>query len=182
MDKTSKTETYRVFLIEALPEPLTRSSGHIQIFDNYIANTRLRLRSVRDPETRSWTRILQQRFSPAGNLGIHKLSEIYLNDDEYSRFQLFEGSEIRKNRYFHEFDAKMYAFDLYLGELWGLNTARIEFEDAGDMMKFDPPPFAAFEVTNEAFFSGETMVTKTFAEIQSEVSKLFPNVSAAPDE
>src|SRR5688572_9267094 len=105
MDKTYKTEFRRVFLIEELPEPLTRASRHLQFFDNYIANTRMRLRSVRDPETKGWTHILQQ-CSPAGENDISclKIGEIYLNDAEYDRFKLFEGHEIRKNRYFHDFD------------------------------------------------------------------------------
>ena len=33
-----------------------------------------------------------------------KLAEIHLNESEYSNFEQFEGREIRKNRYFHEFD------------------------------------------------------------------------------
>ena len=60
MNKTSRTELRRVFLLENLPKPLTRASRHLQIFDNYIENTRLRLRSVRVPETKDWTWILQQ--------------------------------------------------------------------------------------------------------------------------
>ena len=60
MDKTARTETRRIFLLHNLPEPLTRASRHLQIFDNYIENTRLRLRSVRIPETKTWTWILQQ--------------------------------------------------------------------------------------------------------------------------
>ena len=43
-------------------------------------------------------------------------------------FEQFEGHEIRKNRYFHEFDLVNFAFDVYLGDLWGLNTARVDFD------------------------------------------------------
>ena len=129
MNKTAQIEYRRLFLLEGLPEPLTRASAHIQLFDNYIEHTRLRLRAVRAPETKEWTRILQQRITvdhdAAGTL---KTSEIYLNDDEYAQFEQFEGSEIRKNRYFHELDGRMIAFDVYLGKLWGLNTAFVEFQ------------------------------------------------------
>src|SRR5687767_12545773 len=104
MDKTARTEMSRSFLIEGLPDPLTRASAHIQIFDNYIPETRLRIRSVRDPETAAWTRILQQRWPAGDNLACMKVAEIYLNEAEHARFEIFEGSEIRKNRYFHEYD------------------------------------------------------------------------------
>jgi hypothetical protein len=42
MDNVYQTELRRVFLIKDLPQPLTRASRHLQIFDNYIENTRLR--------------------------------------------------------------------------------------------------------------------------------------------
>ena len=64
-DNTTRTELHRTFLIEGLPEPLERKSSHLQLFDNYIHETRLRLRSVRVPETKEWTLLLQNRY-PAG--------------------------------------------------------------------------------------------------------------------
>src|SRR5437868_6717138 len=114
MNKAAQTELHRLFLIERLPEPLTRASSHIQLFDNYIENTRLRIRSIRDPYSKTWTRILQQRFSSVdGDYATSKLAEIYLNDDEYLIFEPLEGREIRKNRYFHEFDSVSFIFDVY---------------------------------------------------------------------
>lgn len=185
MDKTNRTEIHRLFLLEALPEPLTRASAHIQIFDNYIAGTRLRLRSVRDPETASWTRILQQRFPATdGEFSTMKVSEIYLNDAEHAQFQIFEGTEIRKNRYFHEFDGKSFAFDVFLGALWGLNMARVQFETAEELDRFEPPPFAVFEVTNDPFFLGEILVTKNFEDVRAEVAKVGDQLieNKLPDE
>lgn len=185
MDKTNRTEMHRSFLIEGLPEPLTRASAHIQIFDNYIAGTRIRLRSVRDPETAVWTRIMQQRFPVNDdNLACLKFAEIYLNDAEYAQFQIFEGSEIRKNRYFHEFDRRTFAFDVFLGKLWGLNIARVEFESLEHLDEFEPPPFAVLEVTNEPFFFGDVLVTKTFEEVRTEVARFESQMAegSLPDE
>lgn len=173
MNKTAQTELHRLFLIERLPEPLTPASSHLQIFDNYVENTRLRLRQIRDPYSNMWTRILQQRF-PAhdGEYAVTKLAEIHLNDAEYAVFERFEGREIRKNRYFHEFDRVSLAFDVFLGPLWGLNTARVDFETREQMVEFLPPPFAIFEVTESAFFCGDNLVDKTFADVQAEVARI----------
>jgi CYTH domain-containing protein len=185
MDKTNRTELHRSFLVDGLPEPLTRASAHIQIFDNYIHDTRLRLRSVRDPETAAWTRILQQRFPAVeGDLSCLKVSEIYLNDIEYAQFETFEGLEIRKNRYFHEFDRRTFAFDVFLGKLWGLNIARVEFESEDELTKLEPPPFAILEITQDPFFLGEILVTKSFDEVRSEVAKFEDQIkiSQIPDE
>jgi CYTH domain-containing protein len=172
MDKTAKTELHRTFLIEQLPEPLTRASAHLQIFDNYITNTRLRLRSVRNPDTKEWTYILQQRMHSETLAFQIKLAEIYLNEAEHERFEIFEGTEIRKNRYFHEFDARTVEFDVYIGKLWGLNIARVEFADESELRGYEPPPFVFCEITDRAFFRGENLVNCTFEDVQAEVAKL----------
>ena len=185
MDKTNRTEFRRVFLLEGLPEPLTRASAHIQIFDNYIDGTRLRIRSVRDPQNSVWTRILQQRFPAVENeLSALKVAEIYLNDEEHARLEHLEGEEIRKNRYFHEFDGRMFAFDVYLGLLWGVNTARVEFETADELDNFEPPPWIFLEVTSDPFFLGENLVKVKFDDVREHVGSSAEhfNAAAAADE
>jgi len=168
MNKTSTTEHYRLFLVERLPEPLTPASAHLQIFDNYIDGTRLRLRLIRDPATKGWVRILQQHIE-IEETSTSKLAEIYLNDEEYSNFEQFEGREIRKNRYFHEFDRVNFTFDVFLGELWGLNTARVDFDTAEVLNSFEPPPFAVFEVTYDPFFVGKNLVSVGFDDVRARV-------------
>ena len=185
MDKTNRTEFRCVFLLEALPEPLTRASAHIQIFDNYIDGTRLRIRSLRDPQTSTWTRILQQRFPAVDNEPSQlKVAEIYLNDEEHARLEHLEGEEIRKNRYFHEFDGRMFAFDVYLGPLWGVNTARVEFESAEELENFEPPPWILLEVTSDPFFLGENLVKVKFDDVREHVASSADhfNAAAAADE
>lgn len=175
MNKTALPEYYRLFLVERLPDPLTPASAHLQFFDNYIENTRLRLRLIREPRQRIWTRILQQHLVDDSHRSRSKLAEIYLDDDEYSLFEQFEGHEIRKNRYFHEFDLVNFAFDVYLGDLWGLNTARVDFDDEAAMAAFEPPQFAIFEITSDPFFRGRELVGKKFEDIRTEVAKLGIN-------
>ena len=172
MDKTARIERSRTFLVAGLPEPLTRASAHIQIFDNYIPQTRLRIRSVRDPETAGWTRILQQRSLASDTLACIRIAEMYLSDAEHERLKIFEGSEIRKNRYFHEYDGRTFAFDVFLGNLWGLNMARVELDTIPELESFERPPFAVLEVTNNSFFLGESLVTKKFEDVRAEVARL----------
>jgi CYTH domain-containing protein len=176
MDKTGRTEIRRLFLTEGLPEPLTRASAHLQFFDNYVTGTRLRLRNIRQPETKEWTHILQQRrFPNDGDLSHVTVEEIFLDEAEYAQFEAFEGNEIRKYRYFHEFDGRMVAFDVYLGPLWGLNVATVEFDSADDAAAYDPPPFAVFEVTGEPFFDGTSLYESNFEDVRAAVEKLDAN-------
>lgn len=170
-DKTYRTEFRRTFLIHALPEPLTPRSEHLQIFDNYITETRLRLRTVRVPETKEWTFTLQQRFpvDPADK-GAWNIAEIHLNEAEYEHFKPFEGNEVRKNRYFSELDGRMFTFDIYLGPLWGLNRARVDFESPQALSAFQPPPWAVLEITDDGFFEDSNLVDLKFADIQNRLS------------
>lgn len=181
MDKTDDTELRRVFLIEDLPAPLTRASRHLQIFDNYIENTRLRLRSIRRPETKEWTWILEQRF-PLENLSQWKISRIYLNETEHTAFEIFEGrevkrnekvqtNEIRKNRYFYDSVDNQIEIDVFLGELWGLNLAKVYFESLEELRKFNLPPFSILEVTENEFFVGTNLIGKTFADVKAEFER-----------
>lgn len=178
-DQTYKNEFRRVFLIENLPEPLTRASSHLQIFDNYIENTRLRLRSTRVPETKKWSRILEHRFPPDENdFSVWKVAELFLNETEYHVFEKFEGREIRKNRYFYGFANRQFELDVFIGKLWGLITAKVIFEKEEEMQKFEAPPFSKLEVTNSRFFTGENLVGKEFSDVQKEFQTLTSHKKA----
>lgn len=178
MDKTYRTEFRRKYLIEALPEPLTRASRHLQLFDNYITGTRMRIRSVRDPETKQWSWVLQQRLAAeVSEITFLKIVEIHLNEAEHTVFEILEGNEIRKNRYFHEFDGRAFAFDMYLGPLWGLNIASVELGDEGSFLNYEPPTFAVFEITSNPFFLGENLFEKKFEDVQNEVVRMGERVA-----
>jgi CYTH domain-containing protein len=171
MNKTAQSEFHRLFLIEKLPEPLGPASRHLQILDRYIDGTRIRLRQMRDPYSNERTQILQKRIEPSTGTE-SRSAEIHLDDHEYSLFDQFGGREIRKNRYFHEFDLVMYAFDVYLGPLKGLNLARVDFETGDAALDLAPPGFSVIEVTNEPFFAGKHLANKDFSEVASEIERL----------
>lgn len=177
MNEIYKTERRRVFLIRDLPEPLTRASSHLQIFDNYIERTRLRIRSIRVPETKQWTYILEQRFPvDEKDLSLWRVSEIYLNNAEHKVFEHFEGreisrnervetNEVRFNRYFYAYKNKQIALDVFLGALWGLSLAKFFFESEEESKQFETPDFAIAEVTNNQNFTGANLVGKKLSEI-----------------
>jgi len=172
MDKTYRTELYRKFLIEGLPEPLKKSNSHLQITDNHIENTRLRLRKMRSPETKELTFILQKRFPATDKKGLWKIAEIYLNEAEHDAFKIFEGNETRKNRYFFESDKKIMEIDIFLGDLQGLMIAKVVFNNEKDFEDFEVPPFIIAEITKNQTFYGENLVGKKFIDIQAEISRM----------
>src|SRR5258708_27586921 len=62
--KYARVERERRYLLQDLPEGLTRADHHLQITDNYITGTRLRIRKVRDPRTNKWVAKFTQKFAP----------------------------------------------------------------------------------------------------------------------
>lgn len=190
MSKTGETEYCRKFLIERLPEPLTTASSHLQIFDNYIDHTRFRLRSIRDPHANVWSYVFQQRVTVEHSGGrATKIVEMHLDEGDYKVFEQYggrqqrnSGNEIRKNRYFHDYDNHAWRFDVYLGDPTGVIVGAVEFANMADSERFERPPFALIEITNDEFFDGRNLIRKTSDEIRAEVQRLSSMIEPMIDE
>src|SRR5260370_19315488 len=127
--KYARIERERRYLLQDLPEGLTRADHHLQITDNYITGTRLRIRKVRDPKTNKWIVKFTQKFAPnPEDLSRTIITNTYLNAIEAETLAVFETNEIRKNRYEFEFEGRQFSIDMFLGDLFGLVLAEGSFE------------------------------------------------------
>lgn len=179
--KYARLERERRYLLQDLPEGLTRVSRHLQITDNYITGTRLRLRKVRDPQTNKWTIKFTQKFAPdQSDLSRTLITNIYLNALEAETLSLFGANEIRKNRYPFAFEGHSLAIDLYLGDLFGLVLAEATFATDEELDSFPQPKFALAEVTNNLTFTGGQLSQLTFEDIRTELERnVFRKSSSA---
>ena len=171
--KYARVERERRYLLRDLPEGLTRADSHLQITDNYMTGSRLRLRKVREPRTNKWTAKLTQKFAPDPNdLSRTIITNTYLNALEAETFAtLFNSNEIRKNRYHFEFEGRKFSADMFLGDLFGLVLAEVSFETDEELDNFQAPPFALADVTNEPLFSGGRLAELTFSDVRAEIAK-----------
>ena len=170
--KYAQIERERRYLLQDLPEGLTRADHHLQITDNYITGTRLRIRKVRDPKTNKWIVKFTQKFAPnPEDLSRTIITNTYLNAIEAETLAVFEANEIRKNRYRFEFEGRQFSIDMFLGDLFGLVLAEVSFETDEDLDSFPKPPFALADVTNNEIFSGGMLSELTFEDIRSEVAR-----------
>ena len=168
--KYARVERERRFLLADLPEGLTRADPHLQITDNYITGTRLRLRKVRDPRTNKWVVKFTQKFAPnPADLSRTIITNTYLNALEAETLSVFNANEIRKNRYRFEFEGRTFGIDMFLGDLFGLVLAEVSFETDEELDSFDKPPFAVADVTNDPVFSGGSLCELTFAEVKQHI-------------
>ena len=170
--KYARVERERRYLLQDLPEGLTRTDHHLQITDNYITGTRLRIRKVRDPRTNKWTVKFTQKFAPDPNdLSRTIITNTYLNAIEAETLSVFNSNEIRKNRYYFEYGNRTFNVDMFLGDLFGLVLAEVGFDTDEELKAFAKPPFALADVTNIELFSGGSLCELTFAEIREEILK-----------
>lgn len=165
-------ERERRYLLQDLPAGMTRADPHLQITDNYITGTRLRIRKVRDPKTNKWTVKFTQKFAPdPQDLSRTIITNTYLNALEADLLSIFAANEIRKNRYYFEVEGRKFSVDMFLGDLFGLVMAEVGFETDEEMKDFPKPQFALADVTNNEMFSGGRLSELTFEDIREEVKR-----------
>ena len=171
--KYARIERERRYLLEDLPEGMTRADHHLQITDNYITGTRLRLRKVREPRSNKWTVKFTQKFAPnPEDLSRTIITNTYLNALEAETFSsLFNSNEIRKNRYHFEFEGRKFSADMFLGDLFGLVLAEVSFETDEELDNFPAPSFTLADVTNEPLFTGGKLAELTFSDVRAEIAK-----------
>ena len=161
----------KVYLLENLPAPLTRADEHWQIFDDYTPWPQFRLRQIRVPQTREWFRMKEEIIISETEHGRREeISRTFLPGDETGGTGPHPEKEIRKNRYFYEFAGREFALDVFMGALWGLVLAQVNFNGEDETALFPIPQFAALEVSNDKFFRGENLVGTNFAEVKRVVS------------
>src|SRR5215471_2744946 len=170
--KYARIERERRYLLADLPEGLTRAEHHLQITDNYITGTRLRIRKVRDPRTNKWVVKFTQKFAPdPEDLSRTIITNLYLNATEAETLSIFEANEVRKNRYYFDFEGRRFSIDMFLGDLFGLVLAEVSFETDAELERFPKPPFVIADVTNNSIFSGGRLSELTFADVRKEIQR-----------
>ena len=170
--KYARIERERRYLLRDLPEGINRADAHVQITDNYLTGTNLRIRKVRDPKTNKWVVKFTKKFAPdPADPSLTLITNIYLNATEAEMLAPFEANEIRKNRYYFDFAGRPFSIDMFLGDLLGLTLAETDFETDEEMAAFELPPFAIADVTNNEIFSGGKLCELTFEDTRKEAQK-----------
>src|ERR1044072_6636194 len=94
--KYARVERERRYLLANLPAGVTGVDPHLQLTDNYITGTRLRLSKVRDPRTNKYTVKFTQKFAPnPEDLSRTIITNTYLNALEAEVLSVFNTNEIR---------------------------------------------------------------------------------------
>jgi CYTH domain-containing protein len=168
--RSHSVERKRVYILQELPAGMSRTDEHWQIFDDYTAWPDHRLRQVRIPETKQWYRVKESREALNIENGVTEEFSRELIIDDSPGTAMHPELEIRKNRYFYQYEGGEAAIDIFLGALTGLVMAQVNFENDEEMVEFSLPDFAAGEVSRSEFFLGENLVKASFEEVKKQLT------------
>ena len=160
-------ELERRYLLRELPADLKGQEYNWRIVDRYLSNSRLRLRRMTSPASGMVIFKLTQKYREAGQEATETIiTNMYLNEVEYSSFSQLQGTEITKKRYEYRQQGDLYSIDVFEGPLQGLILAEMEAETAAELAAQPIPSFALKEVTADPFFSGGALAGLTEEEFR----------------
>jgi CYTH domain-containing protein len=111
-----------------------------------------------------------QKFAPdSHDLSRTIITNLYLNATEAETLSSFAANEIRKNRYYYEFEDRRFSVDMFLGDLFGLVLAEISFDTDEELDRFPTPSFAIADVTNIQIFSGGRLSELKYEDVRKEI-------------
>ena len=84
---------------------------------------------------------------------------------------VFEANEIRKNRYYFEYEDRKFSIDMFIGDLFGLVLAETSFETDEDLEAFSVPPFALADVTQNELFTGGKLSEMRFEDVRDAIQQ-----------
>ena len=170
--KYPRIEYERRFLVS----PRARWESFVESYsktfeDNYLRNTRLRIRLLTDSDTGRRLVKLTKKIESASPY-LTTISRILLSPGEHELLEGLEGDRLRKVRYYHHHLGRVFSVDVFEGELEGLVLCEAEAEDLAGLMLITPPAYAEREVTEDPFFTGGNLCRTTRAELLAKLSAL----------
>jgi CYTH domain-containing protein len=158
--KYARWELERRFLVDDVPDGFELDARWL-IEDRYVDGTRLRLRRMRrldGPETGHVVRKFGQKVVPASGDGTKlRMTNLYLDEAEYSALEALPAAPLRKERLIGTMDGERYGIDLVDLGADALLLATIDFEDAAAMDAWSPASWLGDEVTREERFTGAAL-------------------------
>ena len=160
--KYSRVEYERRFLVspadwKGVVEPYSKTFE-----DKYLRHARLRLRIMTDSDTGRRIIKLTKKFESTSPY-FQTISRILLSPGEYQLLDGLEGDRLKKIRHYHNYLGRVFSIDVFEGELDGLVLCEVEAEGIEELMLAEPPAYAQYEVTEDAFFTGGNLCRTTRA-------------------
>jgi len=162
-------ELERTFLLKHFPAGLDKCRKD-EIADIYYPKSAyhpvLRLR-------RHGRKYLLTRKTPVneGDSSAQREQTIELAKSEFDTLSQLKGKELKKVRYYYDYNGRTAEIDIFKDALEGLVLADFEFSSDKEKQAFKMPEFCLAEVTNENFLAGGMLCGKKYEEISSKLAE-----------
>ena len=169
LPKYAKLENERRFWVAAPPD---LSGARVRLIEDlYLADSRLRLRAITHFDSAEPEFKLCKKYG-SDDPTSGPIVNIYLSPAEHTMLATLPGRPLRKRRYTVNHNGRGFSVDLFEGALAGLVMCEAEADSAEAIRAVAFPPWAAREVTDDAFFSGGALCRLTAAELKARLDAL----------
>jgi CYTH domain-containing protein len=160
------------YLVNQIPDKLLDNPQGWQITDRYFPDTRLRLRHMQSLSGNNHIYKLTQKYRSEVQSAYETIiTNVYLTEAEYDRFEVLEAKILKKKRYQYSLPNFPLSLDVFEGRHRGLILAEREVEKKADIAELVLPSFILKDVTDDPFFTGGNLVTMTNEEFRQGLSK-----------
>ena len=169
--KYSAMERERRFLVDAGQRPDLAAVPDILIEDRYIIGTRLRLRRMTDSLDGSIALKCAKKYEADDPLA-RPMVNIYLDAAEHALLAALPACALAKRRHHVPTEAGLFAIDVFLRPLAGLELAEIECAADAALRSVLAPQWATREVSYDPFFQGGNLARLHAAELRGRLDAM----------
>lgn len=160
------------YLISDIPNGLLDDQTGWLITDRYFPDTRLRLRHMKSISSGEDVYKLTQKYrTESQSVYEATITNIYLSEAEYSRFESLEAKILKKIRYPYKTKDHSLSIDVFEDRHHGLVLAEMELENKMEVVGFVMPSFVLKDVTDDPFFTGGNLSALTDEEFRQGLSQ-----------
>lgn len=167
-EKYAVGEYERRFLLADRPHDIVDPRA---IVDEYISDTRLRLRTVAWHDTDQHDQKLghKRRLVEGDPTGI-MCTSLYLDDNEVAVLSLLPSRRLVKTRWRLNIGAVVASVDVFEESLEGLILMEIDLGDPALLKNFTPPSWVGPDVTRNERFTGGELAGLSFQDLAADIS------------
>ncbi len=168
-EKYAVGEYERRFLLDRIPDDVADPRT---IVDEYITDTRLRLRTVHWPDTDQRDQKLghKRRLVESDPTGI-MCTSLYLDDDEITVLATLPSRRLVKTRWRLTLGEVAASIDVFEESLEGLIMLEVDLGGPDLLAMFTPPDWVGPEVTHDEHFTGGELAGVSFQDLAPHISR-----------
>ncbi|HEV3332984.1 MAG TPA: hypothetical protein VG096_18480 [Bryobacteraceae bacterium] len=139
--------------------------------DRYLDGGRLRLRRSQDSDTGRVAFKLTKKYESESSFS-QPIVSVQLWLAEYEALASLPGRNLTKTRHYDEYEGCVFSIDVFQGGLAGLILCEPEAETPQALQEIRFPPYALWEVTEEAFFTGGSLCRGKRPEVEAAIARV----------